>query len=207
MAQKVYSVASQKGGEGKSAIAYGLAERLAPSGRTLLCDTDHPQYSIKLLAALREQHGGGPLPFDIAACRDRGEVGRKSKGYDYVVIDGAPHASHDTYHYAQHSDVVILPTRPPILDLSPNIELARSLEARGIPRDRMVFVITQSPSKSESASARSILEADGWAVLDQDLHFKQSYSAVGDIGRSLNDVKHRGLRYKVDCLMGELLRR
>lgn len=207
MAKKVYSVASQKGGEGKSVIAYGLAERLAASGRTVLCDTDHPQYSMKLLATLREQFGNGPLPFDIEACRDRGEVGRKSKGYDYVVIDGAPHASHDTYHYAEYSDVVILPTRTATLDLSPNVELARSLEARGIPRDRMVFVIMQSPSKTESASARNILEGEGWAVLEQDLHFRQSFSTIGDIGRSINDVKHPGLRHKVDCLMGELLRR
>jgi chromosome partitioning protein len=159
MSQKVWLVCSQKGGVSKSTIAYALAERLAAPGvRVVLCDSDFPQFSVLTLAELREQHAGEPLPFSVAACKDTGEVGRKSKGFNHVVIDGAPHASQDTYHYAKHADVVILPTRTAVIDLTPNLELARSLEARGIPRDRMIFVLTQSPSKSETATARTILE-------------------------------------------------
>ncbi|WP_223518235.1 ParA family protein [Pseudomonas sp. BF-R-21] len=208
MAQKVWLVASQKGGVSKSVIAYALAENLAiPGTRVVLCDTDYPQFSTLTLAELRVQHGGDKLPFTVVPCKDTGEVGRKSKGFNHVVIDGAPHASQDTFHYANHADVVILPTRTAILDLTPNLELARSLEARGIPRDRMVFVLTQSPSKSETATARTILQYEGWAVLEQDLHFATSYSTAGDRGRTISEVRHPGLKYKAGRLLEQLLRR
>ena len=208
MSQKVWLVASQKGGVGKSVIAYALAENLAAPGvKVVLCDTDFPQFSALTLAELREQHGGEPLPFAVKACKDTGEVGRKAKGFNHVVIDGAPHASQDTYHYAKHADVVVLPTRTAIIDLTPNLELARSLEARGIPRDRMVFVLTQSPSKAETATARTILEYEGWTVLEQDLHFATSFSTAGDRGRTIAEVKHPGLKYKAGRLLEQLLRR
>jgi chromosome partitioning protein len=208
MAQKVWCVVSQKGGVSKSVIAYALSEKLATPGvKVVLCDTDFPQFSALTLAELREQHGGEPLPFKVVSCKDTGEVGRKSKGFHHVVIDGAPHASQDTYHYAKYADVVILPTRTAIIDLTPNLELARSLEARGIARDKMVFVLTQSPSKTETATARTILQYEGWAVLEQDLHFAQSFSTAGDRGRTISEVKHRGLRYKAGMLLEQLLRR
>ena len=207
MAQKVWLVCSQKGGVSKSLIAYALSEKLAVPGISVrLCDTDFPQYSSVMLAELREQHGGAELPFSVVPCKDTGMTGRQSKGFNHVVIDGAPHASQDTYHYAKYADVVILPTRTAVLDLMPNLELARNLEARGIPRDRMVFVLTQSPSKSETATARTILQYEGWTVLEQDLHFATSFSTAGDQGRTISEVKHRGLRYKAGVLLEQLLR-
>lgn len=208
MAQKTWVVCSQKGGVSKSVIGFALAGKLAAPGvRVVLCDTDFPQYSALTLVELREQHGGEKLPFDVVPCKDTGETGRKSRGYDHVVIDGAPHASQDTYHYAKHADVIILPTRTAILDLTPNLELARSLEARGIPRNKMIFVLTQSPSKSETQTARTILQYEGWTVLEQDLHFATSYSTAGDRGRTIAEVRHPGLRFKADALLEQLLRR
>lgn len=210
MNQKVWLVCSQKGGVSKSTIAYGLAERLARSDtghRVVLCDADHPQYTTKTLAALREQHGLGPLPFQIIACKDTGAVGRAAVGYEHVVIDGAPHASQDTVHFARHSDVIVLPTRTAVVDLAPNLDLARDLEARGVPRSKMVFVLTQSPNKTETMTARDLLISEGWAVLEQDLHFAASFSTAGDKGRTFTDVRHRGLRFKAETLLDELTKR
>lgn len=205
MAQKVYLVASQKGGVGKSALAYALGGILSADGEsTVVCDTDYPQFTIRLLSRLREHHEGGPLGFDVVACKSPAEAIRKAHGFKNVIIDGAPHASQDTYEYAKKASVVVMPTRTAIIDMTPNIELARDLESRGIPRSKIVFVLMQSPSKSETATARRILEHEGWAVLEQDLHFATSYSTAGDRGLTINEVKHRGLRYKADRLLAEL---
>jgi cellulose biosynthesis protein BcsQ len=203
--QKIWLVCSQKGGVSKSVIAYALAERLGLDGKkTALCNTDFGQYSAQTIAQMRQHMKLGPLSFHLYGCKERAEVNRKSRGFDNVVIDGGPSATQDTYYFAQEADVILIPTRTPILDLTPNVNLARSLEARGIPRTKICFVITQSPSRAQTESARLTLVNQGWAVLESDLHFATSYGTAGDIGRSIADVKHPGLKYKAWKLVTEI---
>jgi chromosome partitioning protein len=208
MSQKTWLICSQKGGVSKSTIAFALAQRLGQEGhKTVLCNTDFGQYSAQTILAMRRHFKNGPIPFDLASCKERAEVGRKSKGYTHVVIDGGPSASQDTFFFAQKADVILIPTRTPILDLTPNINLARNLEARGIERSKICFVITQSPSKPSTRNARATVLKEGWQVLERALHFAQGYGTAGDTGHSLAEASHSSLRYKAGLLLTEILTR
>ncbi len=113
---KTLGVIAQKGGAGKTTLCIHLAVRAGSAGlRVLVVDTD-PQASAT--AWWRRRHVETP-----ALIQCRGEVlgqvleTARQQGYDLVVVDTAPHDSHDASICARMSDRVYIPSRPAILDL------------------------------------------------------------------------------------------
>lgn len=207
MVQKVWLIASQKGGVGKSTLGYGIAHLLSQSegSKVLIADADYPQHSSFKLSQLRSDNGIQALPFRVAKCRFLADVFQESRGYTHIVIDGAPHASRDTLELAKSSNMVVLPTNACILDLAETINLAAELEAGGIPRKRIKFALVKAGSKAEAESARATIESMGWSVADGDLRFAIGYSKANDTGRSSLEVRHPGLRHKANTLLSNLI--
>ncbi len=113
---KTLGVIAQKGGAGKTTLCIHLAVRAGAEGlRVLMVDTD-PQASAT--AWWRRRRAETP-----ALIQSSGDVLDQvletagQQGYDLVVIDTAPHDSHDASICARLSDRVYIPTRPAILDL------------------------------------------------------------------------------------------
>lgn len=113
---KKLGMIAQKGGTGKTTLSLHMAVQASLAGlKTLLVDMD-PQASAT--AWWRRRHADEP-----ALVQSHGEAlpeiseTAAQQGYDLVVVDTAPHSSHDSGLCARLSDLVYIPTRPAILDL------------------------------------------------------------------------------------------
>ncbi len=109
-------ILNQKGGAGKTTIALHLAHALAMRDyQVLLVDAD-PQGSSRDWATARETDA----PFSVIGL-DRPiihkEITKLAKGYDYVLIDGAPRVSDLTRSAILASDLVLIPIQPSPLDI------------------------------------------------------------------------------------------
>jgi chromosome partitioning protein len=113
---QVLGLLSRKGGVGKTTLAIHLAVLAQEAGRrTLLIDLD-PQRSAA--AWWRARAAKTPLlaEADPGGLRDVLKAA-EADGIDLAVIDTRPSAEQDAALVAALSDVILVPTRPAILDL------------------------------------------------------------------------------------------
>ena len=140
-AMKVIAVATQKGGAGKSTIAFHLAVealRARPGTQVLLLDLD-PQGSVADWA--RRRAAPDPivlqaLPGNLTAYIDQG----REDGIDLVVIDTPPHAGVTIDAAVRAADLVIIPIRPGPFDIAAaagTVEILRQVDRHGL------FVLSQ----------------------------------------------------------------
>jgi chromosome partitioning protein len=112
----IIGVLNQKGGVGKTTIATNLAAQAASDGACVLLVDADPQGSSMAWSAART---ADPLFPTVAMAkttlhRDMPEVAR---GYDTVLIDGAPRVSELARSVIMASDMVLIPVGPSPYDL------------------------------------------------------------------------------------------
>jgi chromosome partitioning protein len=159
MVAKVFTIAQQKGGAGKTTLACHLAVAFAngigkgANGRVAIVDID-PQQSLAAWHGLREkQMGAGNTGLQFSAVsgwRTQGEVDKLKRNCDYVVIDSPPHAETEARIAVRSADLVILPVQPSPMDLwaiRPTLDLAAQ-EKR-----KVLLVFNRMPPRGNLAEA------------------------------------------------------
>ena len=139
MSGKVFTIAQQKGGVGKTTLAAHLAVAWAGQGmRVALLDID-PQGSMGEWLEARESHYGDAetgLSFRTASgWGARREARQLARDHDVVVIDTPPHAERETRPAMEAAGLVIVPVQPTPVDVwatEPIIEMAGSTETPAI---------------------------------------------------------------------------
>jgi chromosome partitioning protein len=113
---KTLSLIAQKGGTGKTTLGIHLAVQAQRDGlRVLLVDTD-PQGSAG--AWWQRRDAAEPVLVQGLGTELAGVLSQADRrGFDLVVVDTAPHSSEQSRACAERSDMVLIPTRPAILDL------------------------------------------------------------------------------------------
>jgi chromosome partitioning protein len=199
--QKVWAIVGQKGGDGKSTVAYGLSCFLAKQGRkTALLDVDRPQFSSVLLGKL----GDRQLGFDLVRCLHMRDIPKHAQGFEAVIFDGAPHASMDTLTLCKYADCIVIPTRTSTINLKPALDLATELVHRGIDQNKIIFLICQALTDVEVRDARLAIEARLFRVAGEDLRMYAAYGKAGDAGRSVLEVYYPTLRTRAEAVFAEL---
>jgi chromosome partitioning protein len=138
------TVASQKGGSGKTTLAIHIAAEAAGRGiRTLLIDLD-PQASAARWADRRGDRAPDvssehPARIEAAIAAAAGE------GYGLAVLDTAPHADQATLKAARIADLVMVPCRPSILDLD---AIGATLDLCALAKRPAVVVLNAAPVRS-----------------------------------------------------------
>ncbi len=191
---KTLGVIAQKGGAGKTTLCIHLAVQAGAAGlRVLMVDSD-PQGSAT--AWWRRRHAETP-----ALIQSRGEVleqvleTARQQGYDLVVIDTAPHSSHDARICAQLADRVYIPTRPAILDLDA-IGATTELVARVGTAARIV--LNSCPPATFYGvprivtEARQALQAYGIPVSEVAISQRAAFSHALIDGRAVTEFDHKG---------------
>lgn len=153
---KTLALLARKGGAGKTTLAIHLAVIAAQAGkRVLLVDCD-PQRSAAAwwrsrLAEVPElvEADASKLPTVLSAAEDA--------GVDLVVVDTRPSVESDTGAVAKLADLVLIPTRPAILDLRAIAETVRVV--KGVQKPALIVMNATPPPRAGAAEAAIAAEA------------------------------------------------
>ncbi len=147
----ILTVASHKGGVGKTTTAVHLAGYFQDKGRTLLIDGD-PNRSATGWAKR------GQLPFRVI---DERQAARFAREYEHVVIDTeARPDEEDLKSLADGCDLLIIPSCPDALSLDALLQTTAALEKIGGRFKVLLTIIPPKPSK-DGDEARATLSDCG----------------------------------------------
>ncbi|MBK1629318.1 hypothetical protein CKO31_00925 [Thiohalocapsa halophila] len=152
---KTLSLIAQKGGTGKTTLAIHLAVQAQRAGhRVLLVDTD-PQGSAG--AWWQRRAAAEPALVQGQGTELSGILEQAAgRGFDWVIVDTAPHSSEQSRACAECSDAVVIPTRPAILDLDA-IGITTALVADlKVPAQ---IVLNACPPRTRAREPRLVAEA------------------------------------------------
>lgn len=192
---KKVGVVSQKGGVGKSTIARDLARQFAFEGwKVKIADLDLKQTTSCDWNAIRQAANIEP-GISVESFQSPQKALLVS-GFDLLVFDGKPHSDIETRRIAEASDLVVIPTAATRDDLVPQVLLAHELQAAGIQRERIIFVLNNviDWEGPEIDAARQYINQAGFAVLDQAVPRRKAYQNAQNEGRSISETPFPGLK-------------
>lgn len=105
---KIILITHQKGGVGKSTLAFNLAQNISGNAKVALLDMDLQGSLIQLKDLV--------VNFDILPYQDNIES-ITGLDYDFIFIDTPPYLSNHLPKLIQMADLIIVPTKAGILDL------------------------------------------------------------------------------------------
>ncbi len=159
MPAKIFSIANQKGGSGKTTLSMNFAAGLSQKGRVLIIDAD-PQGSAAQWCSLSSDD----KPFPVSVISVGGNLAREAerfaKDYDFIVIDCPPTLETSTMSLAmQVSEVILIPVLPSPVDLWASIRLADSIEHAKIRNRKLKPYIVINQLEPRSALSKAMKEA------------------------------------------------
>lgn len=149
---KVISLASAKGGVGKSTLAVNLAAAIIEDGKSAVILDMDPQGSALLWDELRTKRTGRSTPplvgaMTLTGLRDNLRTLARQP-IDYVILDMPGLSSRDVEETLRFADLVLVPSRASIIDIAPataTIEAAMRLGKtfcyimNFVPKDKSMF--------------------------------------------------------------------
>ena len=155
----IVTIASFKGGVGKTTTAIYLAAYLNNIKPTLLVDSDQNRSAITWAAH-------GRLPFKVVTDV---QMAKHIRSYEHIVIDTQARPTRDDLEeLADSCDLLILPTTPKALDLDAllrTVDVLRTLEASF----RVLLAMVPPPPSQAGKEAREMLRADEIPVFDAEI--------------------------------------
>lgn len=175
------TVASYKGGVGKTTTAVHLAAYLQTLAPTLLIDGDPNRSATKWA-----RRGG--FPFEIA---DENEGAYQARNFQHVVIDTqARPGSADLEALAKGCDLLVIPTVPASLDtdgLILTLEAARKLAAN---KYRVLLTKVPPAPEMDGPQLRSALQREHIPVFAAEIARLKSFERAAAAGVPVYAVKH-----------------
>lgn len=176
----IITVASFKGGVGKTTTAVHLAAYFQRLDRTVLIDGD-PNRSSTAWAAR------GSLPFDVA---DEAMTAKVARAYEHLIFDTAARPDPDVLKVlADGCDVLVIPTTADGLSfdaLMLTVEALRKIEAA---RYRILITMTPPKPARDGEIAQAALREQGLPVFDTTIRTLKAFKTAGTQGILVSDVK------------------
>src|SRR5689334_4380162 len=192
--RQIITVATMKGGSGKSTVASCLAIHWQLTGRNpAIIDAD-PQRSIARLAARERALGGVEVVEDSSV--DAWRTARKIAGTGrQVVIDTPGFRSQATLACIAAADFLLVPVKASPLDVDRMLDTLNSLiDGAGGSRPTFRCVLTQTTRDSVIAKQiRAELIEAGFPVLDNEMTNRVAYAEAGLWGATPSLINWNGL--------------
>jgi chromosome partitioning protein len=193
----IIAVLQQKGGVTKSTIARAIATEAVRAGLdTLLADLNPQQQTSYLWSVARDEAGHLPR-VDATVYHRSDKLLREADARQLVVVDGGPHASAQSLEIAKASRLVIIPTGVTTDDLREALKLGSEFVSAGVPRDRLLYVLSRTPSSDrEIESARANIVAFGFTCVAGHIPMSTGYGSAMDVGLAITETRFKGLNEK-----------
>jgi chromosome partitioning protein len=206
MAALIITCLSQKGGVGKSTIARLIARTYASAGWSVkIADFNTKQktsvdwVALRMVNSLEPQIAAEPFSSVKALARE---------SHDLIVVDGKPDSDTTSLEAARVALLNVIPTGVSVDDLRPQVMFANELVAKGVKRDRLLFVINQTIGSAPALrNAQDFITAAGFRYAETDLPVKTSYHNAQGIGAAVSETDHPSLNERAETLATEIVTR
>jgi chromosome partitioning protein len=176
----IITVASYKGGVGKTTTAVHLAAYLQTLAPTLLLDGDDTRN-----ATLWSQRGKG-FPFKVA---DEVQAARLARDYEHTVIDtGQRPKQVDLKALAEGCDVLIIPAVPASLDTDGLVLTLQALQEIGADRFKVLLTKVPPAPEPEGPQLRAELKAQKIPLFHVDIPRLKAFEKAAAAGQTVNQV-------------------
>lgn len=194
---RIVALAASKGGVGKSTLTAALAVRAAEDfARVALVDCD-PQESISSWWDRRGAPNNPRLFEDVDSSTEA--IGLiAAEGWQWLFLDTPPSQLDRIETVIACSDLVLIPTRPGIMD----IEAARVTEELCQENQRpYAFVLNMvTPGAAATSIAAAHLRTNRRTLLDPFISYRQSHSSAMSEGRTASESRDTTARRELDDL-------
>ena len=182
----IVTVASYKGGVGKTTTAVHLAAYLQTLAPTLLLDGDDTRN-----ATAWSQRGKG-FPFKVA---DEVQAARYARDFTHTVIDtGQRPKQVDLKVLSEGCDLLVVPAVPASLDTDGLVLTLQALADIGNDRYRVLLVKVPPPPEPEGPQLRSDLTAQDIPLFSADIPRLKAFEKAAAAGVPVSDVKDPNAR-------------
>ena len=176
----IITVASYKGGVGKTTTAVHLAAYLQTQAPTLLLDGDDTRN-----ATTWSQRGEG-FPFRVA---DEVQAARLSRDFVHTVIDtGQRPKQVDLKALSEGCDLLVIPAVPASLDTDGLVLTLQALHELGAERYRVLLTKVPPPPEPEGPQLRAELTRQGIPLFAADIPRLKAFEKAAAAGVSVFDV-------------------
>lgn len=176
----IITVASYKGGVGKTTTSVHVAGYLQKIAPTLLVDGDPNRSATKWAKR-------GSLPFKIIDERLLAKYGRD---YENIVIDTEARPSEeDMATLVEGCDLLILPTTPDVLALDALGLTLETLEVIGAKNYKVLLTIVPPKPSHDADEAREMLSSSGVPVFDSQISRRVAFQKAALGGMLVSETK------------------
>jgi chromosome partitioning protein len=204
---RIVGVVSQKGGVGKSTLCQLIAREAAIGGKSAkILDFDVKQMTSTDWVRARLERDLEPA-IEAEPIRDIDKALKHTKGYDIIVLDGAPGAPKRTAELMPACNLIVLPTGASRADLVPTLALAGRISEMKLATDGPVFALCRIMTAAESAEARATIGNAGFEAFEGELIERPGYRHAQDFGRSATETAFASLNDKARILARSILDR
>jgi len=157
----IITVASYKGGVGKTTTSIHLAAYLAAKAPTLLLDGDENRSASEWAAK-------GKLPFRVA---DERQAAKLSRNFEHLVIDTqARPTSEDLKALVEGCDLLVIPSTPDMLALSALLQTIQALKDLDARSYRVLLTVIPPKPNRDGIEARETMKELSIPIFDGGIH-------------------------------------
>lgn len=176
----IITVASFKGGVGKTTSAVHLAAYLQERASTMLVDGDPNRSATKWAKR-------GQFPFQVI---DERQGIRRAGDFVHTVIDTEAHPSRDDMEaLAGGCDLLVIPSTPDRLSLDALVDTVAVLQAIGTDRWRVLLTMVPPPPSRAGELAREVLLEAGFPLFEGSIRRYTAFQTASDLGVIVSEVK------------------
>lgn len=178
----IVTVASNKGGVGKTTTAIHLAAYLQQQAPTLLVDNDPNRSSTGW--ASRSDNG---LPFRVVDINQSLKVGRD---FEHIVFDTKARPDREELKtLAEGCDLMVIPTTPDAMSIEALMGTVETLRSLNVGQFRILITIIPPYPERDGEEARAMLEENGYPLFPTGIREAKVFKIAALRGQVVNQLK------------------